>query len=35
MNVAVSATGKDLDSSINERFGRCRHFIIIETLERW
>jgi len=31
MKVAVSAAGKDLDSSIDERFGRCRYFMIIET----
>jgi predicted Fe-Mo cluster-binding NifX family protein len=31
MKVAVSATGKDLDSSIDERFGRCPYYLIIET----
>ncbi|MBC2711823.1 MAG: NifB/NifX family molybdenum-iron cluster-binding protein [Desulfosarcina sp.] len=31
MKVAVSATGKNLESSIDERFGRCRYFIIVET----
>ena len=31
MKVAISAAGKDLESTIDERFGRCRHFIILET----
>ena len=31
MKVAISAAGKDLESSIDERFGRCRYFIIVET----
>lgn len=31
MKIAVSATGKDLDSPIDPRFGRCRCFIIVET----
>ena len=31
MKVAISATGKNLESSIDERFGRCRYFIIVET----
>ncbi len=31
MKVAVSAAGKDLESIIDERFGRCRYFIILET----
>ncbi len=31
MKIAISATGKNLESSIDERFGRCRYFIILET----
>jgi predicted Fe-Mo cluster-binding NifX family protein len=31
MKVAISANGKNLASSIDERFGRCRYFIIVET----
>jgi predicted Fe-Mo cluster-binding NifX family protein len=35
MKVAVSATGKSLDSPIDPRFGRCQYFILIdpETME--
>ncbi len=31
MKVAISAAGKNLESTIDERFGRCRYFIILET----
>jgi len=31
MKVAVSATGNDLNSQIDPRFGRCRYFVIVET----
>jgi predicted Fe-Mo cluster-binding NifX family protein len=31
MKVAVSSTGKNLDSAIDPRFGRCSYFLIIET----
>jgi predicted Fe-Mo cluster-binding NifX family protein len=31
MKIAVSASGRDLDSQIDPRFGRCAYFIIIET----
>jgi predicted Fe-Mo cluster-binding NifX family protein len=31
MKVAISAAGKNLESTIDERFGRCRYFMIIET----
>lgn len=31
MKVAVSAAGKDLDSPIDPRFGRCAYFVIIDT----
>ncbi len=31
MKVALSSSGKDLDSPIDPRFGRCAYFLIIET----
>jgi predicted Fe-Mo cluster-binding NifX family protein len=31
MKVAVSATGKDLESQLDPRFGRCANFVIVET----
>ncbi len=31
MKIAVSATGNNLNSEINPRFGRCEYFIIVET----
>jgi len=31
MKLAVSATGKDLEATIDPRFGRCPYFIIVET----
>jgi len=31
MIVAVSATGKDLDSQVDPRFGRCQNFLIVNT----
>ena len=31
MKVAVSSTGKNLDSAIDPRFGRCSWFLIVET----
>jgi predicted Fe-Mo cluster-binding NifX family protein len=31
MEIAISSTGTDLSSTIDERFGRCRHFLIVET----
>ena len=31
MKIAVSAGGKDLDSQIDPRFGRCAYFVIVET----
>ncbi|MFP3870309.1 MAG: NifB/NifX family molybdenum-iron cluster-binding protein [Syntrophobacteria bacterium] len=30
MKIAVSATGKDLDAQVDQRFGRCRYFILAE-----
>ena len=31
MRIAISATGKDLGCQIASRFGRCTHFIVVET----
>ncbi|BBO67643.1 hypothetical protein DSCA_15730 [Desulfosarcina alkanivorans] len=31
MKVVISATGRDLTSTVDERFGRCRYFLIVET----
>jgi predicted Fe-Mo cluster-binding NifX family protein len=31
LKVAVTSTGKDLNSMMDERFGRCRYFIIKDT----
>ncbi len=31
MKVAVSSTGKNLESAIDPRFGRCAYFLIVET----
>lgn len=35
MKIAISSTGKDLDSQVDLRFGRCQYFILInpETME--
>ena len=31
MKVAISSSGKDLNSQIDPRFGRCSYFLIVET----
>lgn len=31
MKVAASSTGRDLESSVDPRFGRCPYFIVVET----
>jgi predicted Fe-Mo cluster-binding NifX family protein len=31
MKIAVSSSGKSLDSHIDPRFGRCAYFVIVET----
>lgn len=31
MKIAISSTGRDLDSQIDPRFGRCPFFVIVET----
>ena len=33
MKIAVSASGKDLSSNVDQRFGRCPYFILVETQE--
>ena len=30
MKIVVTASGSDLDSSIDSRFGRCQHFIFVD-----
>jgi len=31
MKIAISSTGDDIDSLIDQRFGRCSYFVIFET----
>jgi predicted Fe-Mo cluster-binding NifX family protein len=31
MNVAISAQGKELTSSVDQRFGRAQYFILVDT----
>ena len=31
MKVAVSSSGRDLDASMDQRFGRCAYFLMVET----
>lgn len=31
MKIAITATGQDLDSNVDPRFGRCAFFIIYDT----
>lgn len=35
MKIAITSTGKDLESKIDPRFGRCQYFIVLdpETME--
>lgn len=30
MKIAISSTGKDLESEVDARFGRCSYFLIVE-----
>ena len=31
MKIAISSMGKDLDSQIDPRFGRCQYFILVDS----
>jgi len=31
MKIAVSATGKDMSSNVDPRFGRAKYFIVVDT----
>jgi predicted Fe-Mo cluster-binding NifX family protein len=31
MKICISSTGKDIDASIDQRFGRCQYFLIIDV----
>jgi predicted Fe-Mo cluster-binding NifX family protein len=31
MKIAISSEGKDLESEVDARFGRCSYFLIVET----
>lgn len=31
MKIAVTSTGGSMDSLVNERFGRCQYFIIVDS----
>ncbi len=35
MKIAITSTGKDLESKVDPRFGRCQYFIVLdpETME--
>ena len=33
MKIAISSTGKNLNSQVDPRFGRCAYFIIIDTAD--
>jgi len=30
MKIAINSTGKDLESNVDERFGRCPYFLIVD-----
>ena len=31
MKIGISSTGKELNSQVDQRFGRCQYFLIIDT----
>ncbi len=31
MKIAISSSGKNLEAQLDPRFGRCRHFLIVDT----
>jgi len=31
MKVAITSTGKELDSELDRRFGRCAYFLVVDT----
>jgi predicted Fe-Mo cluster-binding NifX family protein len=31
MKICISSTGKDLDAVVDQRFGRCQYFLIVDT----
>lgn len=31
MKIAISSSGQDLEAQLDPRFGRCRHFLIVDT----
>lgn len=33
MRIAISADGDTLESSVDQRFGRCRYFLLVEVLD--
>ena len=31
MKICITSTGKDLNASVDQRFGRCQYFLIVNT----
>jgi len=31
MKICLSSTGKNLDATVDQRFGRCQYFLIVDT----
>ena len=31
MKIGITSTGKNLDAEVDQRFGRCKYFIIVDT----
>lgn len=34
MKIAITSTGNTLESTIDQRFGRCAYFVIYDTLDK-